>query len=271
MGKNKDFFQGKQLLNTKLLRTVFAGIFLCTVSAMAGNNDDYKGRAFLGINTKSCKLPNKFGKDVYGQKLTRIRVGSSFDDTSLKVGDILTGINGKRWEKAKINIRKALGKYGKAVHPGNSVEVEYLESNPKMAIEKWPVKTTKVVYRHYLRTIPGAKPKSNAAMRKDLVDYVAPGEKLCLEIVEKCGGMADYKDLINRHIRSEMFPDRFRLPIVRYLRRDPFKLNAVAYELTSLLDKQVTANKLLSTTEYALTKFNSGKPHLGPEKQKFKR
>ena len=256
--------QGKQLLNNKLLRTVFAGIFLCTVSALAGNNDNYKSKVLLGISSKSCKLPKKFGKNAYGQKLTYIKIGSSFDGIPIKVEDVLIGVNNKRWKKAKINIRKVLGEYGDAVRPGNTAEIEYLESNSKLPIEKWPVKIAKVVYKHYIN------PQSNALMRKDLVDYVAPGEKLCLQIVEKCGGMADYKDLINRHINSEMNPDRFRLPIVRYLRRDPFKLNAVAYELTSLLDKQVTTDKLLSTTEYVLTKFNSGKPHLRAGKQDFK-
>ena len=257
-------------MRIKAFLTIFTAISLCTSGTLAGNNDNYKGRVFLGLSAKSCKLPEKFGKNVYGQKITRVRVGSSFDDIPVKVGDIFIGINGKRWKEEKINIRKVLGKYGEPVQPGNSAEIEYLESLPEIPVEKWPVKTIKVVYKHFMRTPPGYKSQSNAEIRKDLINHVAPGEKLCMEIVGKCGGMADYTDLINRHIRSEMFPDRFRLPIVSYLRRDPFKLNVIAHELSSQLDKQVTANKLLSTTEYVLTQFNSGKPQLRVEMLDFK-
>ena len=126
--------QGKQLLNNKLLRTVFAGIFLCTVRALAGNNDSYKSKVLLGISSKSCKLPEKFGKNAYGQKLTYIKIGSSFDGIPIKVEDVLIGVNNKRWKKAKINIRKVLGEYGDAVRPGNTAEIEYLESNSNLLI-----------------------------------------------------------------------------------------------------------------------------------------
>jgi len=228
-------------------------------------NGEYRGKVFLGLGVEPEELPeDQRYQSTYGLRVRRVAAESSAERAGLRVGDIIVSMDGSIWEKPEIRLSVSFGKAGKKFIPGEVVKFEVLREREteKGKRDLKPVDITLVTY-------PGTKPESphaptNDALRPDLEDAEPGYRSLCWNLIRTYGYEDDCKDLLLRLRNCEEFPDPHRLPIVRYVHRDPFRLEAVTRELVRPLREAEAsdgsgAEVVLELAEHAIHRFGAGK------------
>jgi hypothetical protein len=173
-------------------------------------------------------------------------------------------IDGKAWTNEQIRLSRSFGKAGDKATPGDRVEVQFLRSEAPDGSGPKALHTVDVELIRYPRTAPErpATP-TNADLRPDLEGYRPDYQDLCDAAIASAGYSADCEDLLARLERCEQYPDPDRLALVRYVHRDPFKLEAVGNELVAPFFERFTHGPgdlelLLERAAYVLLDFTRG-------------
>lgn len=228
-------------------------------------NGEYRGKVFLGLGVEPEELPeDKRYQSTYGLRVKRVAAESSAEKAGLRVGDMIVSMDGSIWKAPEIRLSVSFGKAGKKFIPGEVVRFEVLREREteRGKCDLKPLEVTLVTY-------PGTKPElphapSNDELRPDLEDTEPGYRSLCWNLIRASGYEDDCQDLLLRLRNCEEFPDPHRLSIVRYVHRDPFKLEAVTRELVRpLREAEATdvrgAAVVLDLAEHALDRFGAGK------------
>lgn len=201
----------------------------------------YQGKVFLGIGGDHVPLPEdpRYGSK-FGIKIVRVPVGSSAEEAGLQIGDIVVSIDGTSWENDQIRLSRSFGKAGDQAIVGVPVHLVVLKTNPEDPDGPGELHTIDVPLASYPRT-GREEPRmpTNDEIRPDLSGHSTPYEQLCWRLIRKFDYESQSRDLLTRIDRSQSFPDPERLPIVRYVHRDPFKLEVVSHELIDPLARRV--------------------------------
>lgn len=219
-----------------IVLVVAASVFRLSAQA-ADEAAPYRGKVFLGLSGKAVPLPeDPRYKGKFGLQIDLVSALSSAEQAGLRVGDIIVSVDGRTWDTNRIEISQSFGKAGAKDQPGDTVDMVVLRSEPGKPDAERELETVRFALLAYPGTAPepGGAP-SNEAMRPDLKDVRPPYEALCDAVADETGLAADTRDLLARLARSEDCPDPHRLPVVRYVHRDPFKLEAVAREIAAPL------------------------------------
>ena len=168
--------------------------------------------------------------------LTRIAAGSTGDGAGLKQGDILVSIDGVAWTSEQIRLSRSFGKAGDKATPGEKVILSVLKAETDDGVTP-PLEAIEVELLPYPRTKAeeGGAP-TNDTLRPDLEGRHPMYRDLCWKLIRMCGFEAGCLDLLDRIDRSQQIPDPDRLPIVRYVSRDPFKMEAISREIVDGLE-----------------------------------
>ena len=212
-----------------LLACAFAASFTQAQTA----EKPYAGKVFLGISGDSVQLPaDSRYQSTFGLRLKRVAAGSSGHHGGLSVGDTVVSIDGVAWTNEKIRLSRSFGKAGAKARPGEVIRVVVLRGGRKAADGSPVLESIDMTLQPYPRTAaePGGPPP-NKALRPDLADSTTRYESLCWRIIDSADFNGGCRDLLARLDRAEQFPDPDRLALVRYVHRDPFRLEAVSREL----------------------------------------
>ena len=192
--------------------------------------EGYRGKVFLGLGTKSVKLPeDKRFKSTYGLEVIRVAAESSADRSDLRVGDVIVSMDGSEWQSDQIRLSHSFGKAGAKYRPGESVHFLVLRKGTKPESQ---LSEHHLILQPYPGTV-AESPRSatNEQLRPDLKATRRNYEQLCWDLIRETGYEADCRDLLMRLLRCEEYPDPHRLQLCRYVHRDPFKLETVSREM----------------------------------------
>jgi len=247
-----------------------AGLGVC---ALGEDERPYRGKVFLGLGTRAVALPKDVRyKSTHGLLVTRVSADSSAENAGMRVGDVILSIDGQEWTTDKIRLSRSFGKAGEKSRPGDVAHMRILRSTPgapNAPREIIPVDVTLAMY-------PGTRPDSppaptNLALRPDVNSVRPPYEDLCWKLIDARGLRADCEDLLLRLARCEEFPDPHRMGIVRYVHRDPFKLQPVAHEILDPIARTSSrgvrdAPFFLDRVTHVLTGFDGRRSAAGQER-----
>lgn len=253
----------------RLTRRMLAMIVLCAgacaLPVCGEGARPYRGKVFLGLGTETVSLSaDKRYQSSHGLLVNRVAVASSAEKAGIRVGDILASIDGATWTNDQIRLSRSFGKAGDKSRPGDVADCVVVRSDPADPDAPPRVETVRIVLQPY----PGTQAEAggtpgNDVIRPDLASAPLPAwEPLCRGIITHAGFDADCADLLARLARAEEYPDVHRLPIVRYVKRDPFKLEVVARELTAPITARreigsAHTGELLAVAEKALLRFHA--------------
>jgi len=206
-----------------------AGILVGGVCLAEG--EAYRGKVFVGIAGEEVELPRDRGyEETRGLKIARLPAGGSGRAAGLRAGDIVVSIAGRPLAEGDTPLSRSFGVEGNKARPADVVPCVILRGGPGDPIEGRAMETVEIELLRYPRTTPDEpRAPSNAVLRPDLAGVAPSCEKLCRELIEEGGIAGDCRDLMDRLDRCDQFPDPDRLPIIRYVRRDPFKLEAAIH------------------------------------------
>ncbi len=224
----------------KTLRlATFLLIFVVSDQGLGEEARPYTGKVFLGISGTPVKLPeDPRYASTHGMLLTRIAAGSTGDEAGLRRGDILVSIDGIAWTSDQIRLSRSFGKAGDKATPGEKVILAVLKAKTDDD-GKRPLDTIEADLLPYPRTRaePGGAP-TNDMLRPDLTGQYPMYRSLCWKLIRTRGFEAGCLDLLDRIDRSQQIPDPNRMQIVRYVCRDPFKMEAISREIVDGLEPQ---------------------------------
>ena len=217
------------------MKTLLMAALLVLVGGCATAGDGtYRGKVFLGLGTEPVELPpdNRYASK-FGLQVTRVAYDSAVEKAGIKVGDTIVSIAGQTWESDKVRLSYSFGKEGEWPEPGDRVPVVLLRL-PEGSGEGAELHRIEMVLTPYSGTAPEepATPP-NDAIRPDLAEAKPPYEALCWQAIRHAGFEEASLDLLKRLALSDEYPDAHRLPICRYVRRDPFQLEGVSREISS--------------------------------------
>jgi len=224
----------------------------------------YLGKVFLGLGTRAVRLPNdeRFAS-THGLQIVRVAAESSAEKAGLRIGDVIVSIDGEPWTSETIRLSHSFGKIGAKSRPGDGACFRILRPDPDHPKSPGKLMDVEVTLTRYPGTAE-EKPSTptNAQLRPDLEAKRPAYQDLCWELVEACGYEEQTLDLLARLGRAEEYPDPHRLPIVRYVHRDPFKLETVSHELVDpVLAEPVHGAadipRLIERAEYVLLRFDA--------------
>ena len=241
----------------------------CICAAADPPAKPYKGKVFLGLGTQSVKLPEDGRyKSKYGLEVVRVAAGSSAEQADIRVGDTIVSIDNAKWSSERIRLSRSFGKAGNKARPGDVARFVILRTTSADPKAPKSLITKDVVLTPYPGTAP-EKPgaPTNDAIRPDLKNHHPAYETLCWKLVEACGYREQTLDLLARLDRAQQRPDPFRLPIMRYVHRDPFKLEVVSREIVHpLLQREALGVSdiplCLERTRHLLLRFETAKHNL---------
>jgi hypothetical protein len=212
--------------------------FSCCLGPLhAADDGPYLGKVFLGIQSDRVQLPEDSRyESTWGLVITGIPAMSAAEAAGLRVGDIIASIDGSVWTDEQIRLSRSFGKAGDKARPGDVADFLVLRKDPADPDGEPSLQTIPVTLTRYPRTQPDEpRTPTNAELRPDLADARPACEEACWQLIEQAGWREPTEDLLRRLDRADQFPDPDRLPIVRYVLRDPFKLEAVAREAVETL------------------------------------
>ena len=234
------------------------GLFAATAPA------PYTGKVFLGADVGQITLPaDERYASKYGFKVTGLSTMSTAEKIGLQVGDIIVSINDQVWASDKIRLSYSLQTQGRQARPGDAARFTILRADPKAPDgRKKLLQLDGVLLGYPFTQAETPKTPSNDELRPDLKDTRPAYQDLCWALVKAFGYEADTLDLLDRIRRCQEYPDPHRLPIVRYVHRDPFKLEAITRELVSpFLSREgrgaADIPMFLSRAEHVLLRFDA--------------
>ena len=219
----------------------------------------YLGKVLFGIEGEAVPVPAdpRYGS-TWGFQLSCVSARSSASEAGLRVGDILVSVDGSVWKEKAIRLGRSFGKAGDKITPGDVVPCLVLRKGDAGAPAR--LETVRVTLVRYPRTkADEPRPPANEEIRPDLKSLRPAYQDLCWKLIDQAGYPADCADLLARLDRCDQFPHADRLPILRYVLRDPFKLEAVGRELAGpLAGGAAGCDLLLAQAERALLTFAKG-------------
>jgi len=209
----------------------------CLGRLYAADDPPYLGKVFLGIQSDQVQLPQDSRyESTWGLVITSIPAMSAAEAAGLRVGDVIASIDGSIWTDEQIRLSRSFGKAGDKARPGDVASLLVLRKDPADPAGKPSLETIPVTLTRYPRTQPDEpRPPTNDELRPDLADLRPAYQEACWQLIDGGGWRESTGDLLSRLDRCDQFPDPDRLPIVRYVLRDPFKLEAVARESVDTL------------------------------------
>lgn len=203
----------------------------------AESEKPYLGKVFFGIEGEEVPVPeDPRYESTWGLELQRVAAMSSAREAGLRVGDIVVSIDGTVWKNEQIRLSRSFGKAGDKARPGEVASCLVLRKDQARPNAPRTLETVNVTLLRYPRTQPDQpRPPTNDELRPDLTEGRPSYQQVCWELVEEAGFRDGSLDLLRRLDRCDQFPDPDRLPIVRYVLRDPFKLEAVSRKIIDAL------------------------------------
>ena len=247
------------------------GVALAFAMSARAQETPYLGKVFLGIGGVEVELPeDPRYESTWGVELERLPAMGSAREAGLRVGDTLVSIDGAVWKSEQIRLSRSFGKAGDKATPGQTASCLVLRRDPAEPDAAPTLETVEVTLLRYPRTeADQPKAPTNAQLRPDLQGIRPEYETACRKLVDEAGFREDTVDLLARLDRADQFPDPDRSPLLRYVLRDPFKLEAVTRELTASLKGEVGAAEALSLARHVLVTFDrrvdQSVPELGVE------
>ena len=219
----------KQLTIILLLMISFGS----PLSLAESGGKPYRGKVFIGLGTRSVKLPkDQRYASTHGLEVTRVAAMSTAANVGLRIGDIVVSIDETTWTDENIRLSRSFGKVGTKSRPGDTARFRVLRAHPEKPEDPKKLLEMDVALLPYPFTAPETpQAPTNHGLRPDLRGWQPSYERLCRELVKACGYEAETVDLLDRIRRSQEYPDPHRLPVARYVHRDPFKLEVVTREL----------------------------------------
>jgi len=203
---------------------------LILLSSVGGSADEpYRGKVFLGLGTKTVELPEGTdGGSKFGQRVTRVAVGSSAEKAGLHIGDIIVGLNDIRWADEKAGFRGLFYHRGLDPKVGQTYTLHVLRRDPADADAPARLITVPFELTRYPRTT------ARQPLRRNVPASELPEpnyKRLVTAVISDAGLEADADDLLLRLARGELYADPERLPVVTLVRQFPFDLETVARRL----------------------------------------
>lgn len=230
-------------MKSHTFRLVASFLFLC-LSPRTGAQQTrlYRGKVFIGIDGDTMPLPkDPRYESTFGIRLTRVAAGSSGEHAGLRIGDTIVSIDGKAWTSEKIRLSRSFGKAGDKATPGEIVPVQVLRQDEQAPDAARRFETVEVTLQPYPRTAPEQpRTPANDELRPELKQASPAYEGLCWELIKAAGYETDCRDLLARIGRCEQYPDPDRLALMRYVHRDPFRLEAVSREIIDAVEAEPT-------------------------------
>ncbi len=226
----------------------------------------YMGKVFLGIGGTEVPVPEDARyESTWGLQIERIPAMSAAETAGLRVGDIIVSIDGAVWKSEQIRLSRSFGKAGDKARPGDVASCLVLRKDPDNPDAPPSLDTIEVTLTRYPRTqLDDPRPPTNDELRPDLADVRPDYQDACWRLIDQAGYREATEDILGRIDRCDHFPDPDRLPILRYVLRDPFKLEAVTGETIAALrqgqpDTPETA--VLETARHVLVTFDRRELH----------
>jgi len=217
----------------KMSDTVTCLLLLCSPIGSFAAEPPYNGKVFVGLGLKAVDLPeDERHTAARGLEITRVAAASSGERAKLRLGDVVVTLDGEEWKGPGIRLSRSFAKDGKRYRPGDIMHLQVSRRNGDDPTDKGELLELDVTLLRY----PGTEPEqprtpTNDELRPDLKDVRPASQALCWQLIDARGFTADCQDLLTRLGRCEEFPDTHRLPICRYVHRDPFKLETVEGEV----------------------------------------
>ncbi|MCK5578140.1 MAG: PDZ domain-containing protein, partial [Planctomycetes bacterium] len=228
-----------------------------------------KQSAWMGVQLKAVKDLTPLGgpENQKGVEFTVVLPDTPAQESGLQDNDVLVSYDEKIFAGDDDSPNATLGQYIKENQPGDIIQLSILRSNdvvtarldaqplvitPKQIPEQ--VKKLKMsselkidVVKNYQtidipiklgsRTIPGEQEETedwtNDSLHPELKEYTTPFEKTVRKIMESTGITEKYDDLIKRFTDDEKWEDAYRLKDMKYLHRDPFKIEKISTDLVN--------------------------------------
>ena len=238
---------------------------------LAEEKQPYTGKPSFGARGKVVPLPDdERYESQYGLQVTSVSAGSTADNAKVRIGDVIVSINGSVWtNKKSIPIADALAKGKGQPRPGMVADMLVLSAPAEGSAGERELREITITLQRLPRTAEELPfTPDNAQLRPDLVGDEPIYKKLCWDLIRSSGFESDSLDLLKRLEQSEQYPDPDRLAIVRYARRDPFKLEAVSRELIKHVDAKgglgaQDVPKIIALARHVLFTFNESSAQVG--------
>ncbi|MDI6788500.1 MAG: PDZ domain-containing protein, partial [Planctomycetota bacterium] len=235
------------------------------ITGSLGSLQAGKKAGFLGITMDPFNEHEKFGldKNIKGVKILTVSPASAAQKGGLKGNDIVISYDGNLFSGDDKTYRGKFADYIKEKGSGEVVVLKVIrlinnalltrppetgqmpiEADKIMDIvkdlkidESVSVSATREIKELELKITLGTRsmspekeeiePEPNDKIYPELVDYTTPIETLARKIMDEVNIRDKYDDLIKRFTDDEKKDDGFRLRSLRYMHRDPFKIQKV--------------------------------------------
>ncbi len=219
---------------------------------------DFQGKFIWGITADNVKsstlpelraLPNILEGDPTVMKIGFITPGGTGEAEGLRSGDIILQIDGRPAGDFIVNnaISQVSGSRSGQAAPGDQVSMKVYrqrDGQPK-------VETLTVTYRRYHQTerIPYVESATAAEFAGIVPEFWQQTAPLLYRKLPE----ADLNDLLQRLVNMDVYSDPYRLPLFRYLARNPFQTETVARHFAERLEQAAaTPAALITEAQYLL-------------------
>ena len=233
---------------------------------------------WMGISMEPAKDLEKLGqsKGTTGVKINSVSPSSPAEKGGLKSGDIVIAYDSNTFSGEESNYADKFSEYIKNTGSGGTASLTVLRlvddidlsiNNKKKPVEAEKVldaindlkvndlmKTgiTRNIRQLELKITLGtrmmtndkekAEPEPNDKIHPELADYTTPIEILAKKIISDTGITDKYHDLLKRYSDDEKWDDGMRIPDMRYMHRDPFKIPKVCDDLIASIRDGVSTS-----------------------------
>ena len=239
-----------------------------------------KKAGWMGVSMSPVKGLAKMGmgKDQGGIKINSISHLSPAEKAGLKTGDIVIIYDNNIFSGEESKYQDQMAEHIKSVGSGGIVSVTVLRAMDEIDLmingKKELTEAEKIVdsinslkdgdlmKAGITRSIkelelpvtlgtrmaagekPDVEPETNDQIHPELKDYTMPIEILAKRIISDTNITDKYEDLLKRYSEDQKWDDGMRIPNMRYMHRDPFKIPVICDTLLDDLQRYITANDL---------------------------
>ncbi len=246
----------------KLLKSMVLIILCLSMTAVISQSKNKeKEKGFLGIYRtleKNIILPDGTTAP-YGMKI-RVMKKSPAEKGGLLHEDIIIGLDGKPFYGKEDEILGNFKKSIEAKNPGDTVSLTILRvvkaGDNKAGIKSVVMDFNAVIESGFDAISRKKEIPENSAIFPELTNYSDDTSKIVQKLVTHFNIIDDYKDLMERLRKDEEWNDLFRLGVISYIHRDPFKIEKITMDFMSAIESAVNSK---TQDLYALTTILSEK------------
>ncbi len=230
---------------------------------------DFAGKCIWGIMADTVKASTVPELEAFRDQLTgdpdvmKIRFitpGGTGEAEGLRSGDIILMIDGLPAGDFIIGnaVSNVSGSRGGLTVPGDRVTMKVWQERDGVA----GVSELPVTYARYYQT--ERQPYQEAAGAAEFASYLPPWWPAAAPLIPERKLEADLADLLQRLVNMDVYTDPYRLPIFRYLARNPFKLEGVARSMAARLERAAERPEALIDMAQYLLNFSEAAPKAAP-------